>query len=63
MFSIAQQEAIRLESLRELNWLNEEDKPAVGERLNLKSKSPSMPKLAVKENYSLVPAVKNQGSN
>jgi len=63
LFSIAQQEAIRLESLRELNWLNEEDKPAVGERLNLKSKSPSMPKLAVKENYSLVPAVKNQGSN
>ncbi len=60
---IAQQQAIRLESLRELNWLNEEDKPAVGEQLNLKSKSPSMPKLAVKENYSLVPAVKNQGSN
>ena len=28
-----------------------------------KSKSFSMPKLAVKENYSLVPAVKNQGSN
>ena len=63
LFSIAQQEAIRLESLRELNWLNEEDKPAAGERLNLKSKSPSMPKLAAKENYSLVPTVKNQGSN
>ncbi len=63
LFTIAQQEAIRLESLRELNWLSEEDSPAVGERLSLKSKSSSMPKLAVKENYSLVPAVKNQGSN
>lgn len=63
LYDIAQQEAIRIESLRELNWLNEEDKPAVGELLNLQSKSPSMPKLAVKENYSLIPAVKNQGSN
>jgi LysM repeat protein len=63
LYAIAQQEAIRIESLRELNWLNEGDKPAVGEQLNLKSKSLSMPKLAVKENYSLVPAVKNQGSN
>jgi len=64
---IDQQQAIRLESLRELNWLNEEDRPAVGERLNLKSKSASMPKLAVnlnsKENYSPIPADKNHGSN
>lgn len=63
LYAIAQQEAIRLESLRELNWLSEEGIPATGERLHLKSKSSSMPKLAVKENYSLVPAVKNQGSN
>lgn len=63
LYAIAQQEAIRLESLRELNWLSEEGIPATGERLHLKSKSPFMPKLALKENYSLVPAVKNQGSN
>ncbi len=63
LHDIAQQEAIRLESLRELNWLKAEEKPAIGERLSLKSKSPSIPKLAVKENYSLVPAAKIQGSN
>ena len=55
---IAQQEAIRLENLLELNWLKEEDKPAVGEQLSLQSKSHAMPRLAAKENYSLVPAVK-----
>ena len=63
LHDIAQQEAIRLESLQELNWLKDGDKPAVGEKLNLRSKSQSMPKLAVKENYSLVPASNKQGSN
>jgi LysM repeat protein len=63
LYAIAQLEAIRLESLRELNWLSDEAVPATGERLNLKSKSVSMPKLTVKENFSLVPAPKNQGSN
>jgi LysM repeat protein len=60
---IARQEAIRLESLRELNWLRKEEKPAIGERLSLQAKSASMPKLAVKENYSLVPSGKKQESN
>lgn len=63
LHDIAQQQAIRLESLMELNWLNKNEKPAIGEKLSLKSKSPAMPKLAVKENYSLIPAAKNQGSN
>jgi LysM repeat protein len=63
LHDIAQLEAIRLESLRELNWLKGDEKPAIGERLSLKSKSPAMPKLAVKENYSLVPATKKPGSN
>ena len=63
LHDIAQQEAIRLESLKELNWLKVEEKPAVGERLSLRSKSPVMPKLAVKESYSLTPAVKSPGSN
>ena len=60
LHDIAQQEAIRLESLRELNWLKENEKPAIGERLSLKSKSLSVPKLAVKENYSLIPSVKTR---
>lgn len=63
LHDIAQQEAIRLESLKELNWLKEEEKPAVGEKLSLQSKSASMPKLAVKESYSLTPATKSPGSN
>ncbi len=63
LHDIAQQEAIRIESLRELNWLKEQEKPAVGEKLSLKSKSSSIPKLALKENYSIVPATKNHGSN
>ncbi len=56
VYSIARDEAIRLESLRELNWLKESDTPAIGERLSLRSKSTSIPKLTVKENFSLVPA-------
>lgn len=63
LHDIAQQEAIRLESLRELNWLKEAERPAIGEKLSLKSKSASMPKLAIKENFSLTPAVKDPGSN
>ncbi len=53
LHDIAQQRAIRLESLQELNWLKKNDIPAVGEKLSLKSKSTSMPKLALKENYSI----------
>ncbi len=63
LHEIAQEEAIRLESLRELNWLKGEDKPAPGEQLSLQKKSASIPKLAVKENYSLIPAGKTQSSN
>ncbi len=63
LHDIAQQQAIRLESLRELNWLKEEEKPAIGETLSLRSKSLSMPKLVVKENYSLIPATQKKGSN
>ena len=60
---IAQQQAIRLESLLELNWLKRDEKPAVGEKLSLKSKSSSMPKLTVNENYSLIPAANKQPVN
>ncbi len=53
LYDIAQVQGIRLESLRELNWLNENDKPAIGQRLSLHKKSTSMPKLAVREKYAI----------
>jgi len=62
LHAIAQEEGIRLESLRELNWLQGDDKPAPGEQLSLQKKSATMPKLAVKDNFSLIPAAKKQGS-
>jgi LysM repeat protein len=64
LHDIAQQEAIRLESLIELNLLNDEDmQPAYGEQLFLQTKSPAMPKLALKENYSISPTIKNKSAN
>jgi Muramidase (flagellum-specific) len=63
LHDIAQLNAIRLESLRELNWLKENEMPAPGEKLSLKTKAASMPKLAVKENYSLVPVLKPNSTN
>lgn len=55
MHDIAQLEAIREENLRELNFLGEKDRPAPGEKLSLKKKSTTVPKLVLKENYTLVP--------
>lgn len=63
LHDIAQQEGIRVESLRELNWLKEEDKPAAGEKLSLKTRSATLPKLAVKDSYSLTPPAKIPGTN
>ncbi len=64
LHDIAQLEAIRLESLLELNWLKDEDiQPAIGEQLSLQSKSATIPKLALKENYSIIPAAKNKNTN
>jgi LysM repeat protein len=53
LYDIAQQEAIRLETLLEYNLLKQDMKPAIGEQLNLRTKAAAMPKLAMKENYSL----------
>lgn len=53
MYDIAQAEAIRLQSLMELNWLKAGQTAAAGEKLSLKTKSSIIPKLAMKENYSL----------
>jgi LysM repeat protein len=55
LYDIAQNEAIRLESLLELNRLSGDAQPAVGETLYLRTKAPAMPRLALKENYTLNP--------
>ncbi len=46
---IAQEEAIRMESLLEYNHLQSGMQPAAGEQLYLKSKAPGMPRLAKNE--------------
>ena len=53
LHDIAQVQAIRLESLLEYNYLRPGDRPAPGEKLSLKKKAVSTPKLALRENYSL----------
>ncbi|MBL7732859.1 MAG: glucosaminidase domain-containing protein [Chitinophagaceae bacterium] len=63
LHDIAQQQGIRTEALRELNWLNEGEMPAPGEKLSLKKKSSGMPKLALKNNYTLVPGQKTKPIN
>ncbi|MBI5856241.1 MAG: glucosaminidase domain-containing protein [Sphingobacteriales bacterium] len=63
LHDIAQTEAIRLESLLELNWLKEGEMPAVGEKLGLKKKSATIPKLALKSNYSLTGGNKLKSTN
>ncbi|HEX4875738.1 MAG TPA: glucosaminidase domain-containing protein [Chitinophagaceae bacterium] len=58
LHEISQLNAIRLESLMELNWLKENEMPAPGEKLYLKTKAVAMPKLVLKENFSLAPVIK-----
>lgn len=53
LHDIAQLQALRMESLLELNWLKNNEMPAIGEKLSLRTKSDRMPKLTLKENYSL----------
>lgn len=57
MHDIAQAEAIRLNSLMELNWLETGMQPAPGETLSLQEKSISIPKLVLKTNYTLEPHI------
>lgn len=46
LYSIAQEEGIRLESLLKYNQLSLEMKPAIGEKLYLKAEAPGRPRLA-----------------
>jgi LysM repeat protein len=63
LHDIAQQEAIRLESLLELNNLEADMQPAAGEQLFLQTRSVTKPRLALRENYSMSPAIKNKNTN
>jgi LysM repeat protein len=63
LHDIAQKQAIRIESLIELNWLKEDDKPAAGEKLSLKQKSATIPKLVIKDNYAITPDIKTRMTN
>jgi LysM repeat protein len=63
LYDIAQQEGIRLSSLLDLNKLEEDMKPAVGEKLYLQQDAPSRPVLAHEKNlviakntYNTLPA-------
>lgn len=63
LHDIAQEEAIRLESLMELNWLKDGEMPAIGEQLNLVKKSSATPRLALNTNYSLLPQAPVRATN
>lgn len=63
LHDIAQREAIRIESLLELNWLREGEVPAVGEQLSLHKKSSNVPKLALTTQYSILPGGNTRGTN
>lgn len=62
LHDIAQREAIRIESLLELNWLRQGEVPAVGEQLSLHKKSSNVPKLALTTQYSILPG-NTRGTN
>ena len=63
LYDIAQKQGMRLESLRELNFLGPDDRPAPGERLSLRKKAGAMPKLIIRENYSLFSSGKTAPNN
>ncbi|MFN8290355.1 MAG: glucosaminidase domain-containing protein [Chitinophagaceae bacterium] len=63
LLDIAQEEAIRLESLMELNWLKDGEMPAIGEQLSLMKKSSATPRLALNTNYSLLPQAPVRATN
>jgi len=54
LHDISQKEGVQLASILEYNHLEKSMKPAVGEKIYLKSQAPSTPKLAVAKNSSKV---------
>ena len=62
LYDIAQEEAIRIESLLEYNHLSPGQKPAIGEKLYLRTKASGQPQLVLKENSALNSYAKIQTS-
>lgn len=63
LHDIAQLQAIRLESLLELNGLRKGDMPAVGAQLSLHRKAQTSPKLALNTNHTLLPGAPVKAAN
>jgi LysM repeat protein len=65
LYDIAQEEAIRIESLLEYNLLSNGMQPAIGEQLYLRTKTSAKPKLVLKDNYSInsIPGTLAMSSN
>jgi len=63
LYDIAQEEAIRMESLLEYNQLQNNMRPAPGQQLYLKTKSPFRPELAKTEKRQDQTAFVNNGNN
>jgi LysM repeat protein len=57
LYDIAQQEAIRMESLLEYNFLQSNMQPAAGQQIYLRSKAPERPLLAIGNDNSIKLAV------
>lgn len=55
LHSIAQAQGIRMESIRELNQLKQDEEPMPGEKLYLKKKAETTPRRTLKSEYSLTP--------
>ena len=53
LYDISQEEAIRIESLLEYNYLSPNHKPAIGEKLALRTKATAQPKLELEEKAAL----------
>jgi len=53
LHDMAQEEALRIESLLEYNFLSPGNIPAVGEKLFLRNKATAQPRLALKENLGI----------
>ncbi|MDP4262199.1 MAG: LysM peptidoglycan-binding domain-containing protein [Bacteroidota bacterium] len=62
LYDIAQAEAIRIESLLEYNQLQQDMRPAVGDRLYLRAKAPARPELAKNKNETDSDAVAYAGN-
>jgi LysM repeat protein len=60
LYSIAQEQGIRLDALMQLNFLTINQQPATGEQLYLQSPAPAAPKLITKKNNALVLQSENE---